>query len=363
MYAASLFLLLIYGQECVGGDMRTWFGTLFLAFFFAAGVQAQSASENVKVGFLLDSLRVERWQTDVDAFQKRAHELGAETLVENADGNDALQYEQAKKLLDAGARVLVVIAHDTNQAGHIVSLANEKHVPVISYDRLIPNSDIALYVGINYKEVGRLQAEYLTRLVPKGNFVLLEGSPSDINAHLLRVGQKEVLQPLIDRGDVKLLGDFWCTDWNPVEAYRQVATLLTANHGPLDAIVASNDGTATGAVEALEENHLAGKVFLSGQDADLAAVLRLLQGTQAMTIYKPVTSIATQGAEAAVALARGQQPNSNGTVPSGNRKIPAILGPIVVVTKHNVMQTVIHDGFQNLDTIKKSLPPEQWPSH
>jgi D-xylose transport system substrate-binding protein len=342
--------------------MRTWFGALLLVFSFTPRIQAQSGSDSVKVGFLLDSLRVERWQTDVDAFQKRAHELGAETLVENADGNDAVQYEQAKKLLDAGVKSLVVIAHDTNQAGRIVSLANDRHVPVLSYDRLIPNSDVALYVGINYREVGRLQAEYLTRLAPKGNYILLEGSPADINAHFLRVGQKEVLQPLIDRGDIKLLGDFWCTDWNPVEAYRQVTTLLTANHSPIDAIVASNDGTATGAVQALEENHLAGKVFLSGQDADLAAVLRLLQSTQAMTIYKPVTSIATQGAEAAVALARGQQPKTNGMVPSGTRKIPAILGPIVVVTKHNIMQTVIHDGFQNLDTIKKSLPPEQWPT-
>jgi D-xylose transport system substrate-binding protein len=341
--------------------MRASFPALLLAFFLAPGVQAQSGSDSVKIGFLLDSLRIERWQTDVNVFQKRAHELGAETLVENADGNDAVQFEQAKKLLDAGVRALVVVAHDTTQASRLVALANERHVPVVAYDRLIPNSDIALYVGTNYKEVGRLQAEYLTRLAPKGNFILLEGSPADINAHLLRVGQKEVLQPLIDRGDIKLLGDFWCTDWSPIEAYKQVATVLTTNHAAIDAIVASNDGTATGAVQALEENHLSGKVFLSGQDADLEAVLRLLQGTQAMTIYKPVSSIAEQAAEAAVALARGQQPKVNGTVPSGTRKVPAMLGPIVVVTKHNIMQTVIHDGFQNLDTIKKTLPPNQWP--
>ena len=342
--------------------MRTWFGALLLVFCFAPGMQAQSAPAKVKVGFLLDSLKVERWQTDVDIFQKRVHELGAEILLENAEGNDEVQFQQAKKLLDAGVGSLVVVAHDTRKAMSIVSLANDRHVPVLSYDRLIPNSDIAFYVGINSQEVGRLQAEYLTRLAPKGNYILLEGSPADINAHLIRVGQKEVLQPLIDRGDIKLAGDFWCTDWSSVEAYKQIATLLAANHNPIDAIVASNDSTATGAVQALEENRLAGKVFLSGQDADLAAVLRLLQGTQAMTIYKPVTTLATQGADAAVALARGQQPKANGTIPSGSRKIPAILGPVVVVTKHNIMQTVIHDGFQNLDTIKKSLPPEQWPA-
>ena len=338
------------------------FGVLVLFFSLSSVIQAQSSGEPVKVGFLLDSLKVERWQTDVNTFQKRGRELGAEVLVENADGDDALQFQQAKKLLDEGVKSLVVVAHDTRKADRIVSLANEKHVPVISYDRLIPNSDIAFYVGINSQEVGRLQAEYLTRLAPRGNYILLEGSPADINAHLLRVGQKEVLQPLIDRGDIKLVGDFWCKDWDTLEAYRQVAEFLSTNHGQVDAIVASNDGTATGAVQALEENHLAGKVFVSGQDADLVAVLRMLQGTQAMTIYKPVISMASQGAEVAVAFARGQQPNATGTISSAGRKIPAILAPAIVVTKHNIMQTVIHDGFQNLDTIKKSLPPEQWPT-
>ena len=338
------------------------FGALLLFLSLSPVTQAQSSGETVKVGFLLDSLKVERWQTDVNVFQKRAHELGTEVLVENADGDDELQFQQATKLLDAGVKSLVLVAHDTKKAVRLVNLANEKHVPVISYDRLIPDSDIAFYVGINSSEVGRLQAEYLTQLAPHGNYILLEGSPADINAHLLRFGQNEVLQPLIGRGDIKLVGDFWCKDWDPLEAYRQVATLLATNHPPIDAIVASNDGTATGAVQALEENHLAGKVYVSGQDADLVAVLRLLQGTQAMTIYKPVMSMASQAAEAAVAFARGQQPKATGTISSGDRKIPAILSPAIVVTKHNIMQTVIHDGFQNLDTIKKSLPPEQWPT-
>lgn len=322
---------------------------------------AQKSTETVKVGFLLDSLKVERWQTDVDVFEKRVRQLGAEPLVVNPDGDDEVQLQQANKLLDAGVKALVLVAHDTEKAKRIVELANTRHVPVICYDRLIVDSNIALYVGINSREVGRLQAEYLTRLAPHGNYILLEGSMADINSHLIRFGQNEILQPLIGRGDIKLVGDVWCKDWDPLEAYKQVSAILAANHGPIDAIVASNDGTATGAVQALEENHLAGRVYVSGQDADLAAVLRLLQGTQAMTIYKPVISQAAQGAEAAVALARGQPPHTSDSILSGSRRIPAILGPAVVVTKYNLMQTVIHDGFQNLDTIKKSLPPEQWP--
>lgn len=324
-------------------------------------LRAQSTAETVKVGFLLDSLKVERWQTDVNAFEKRAGELGATTLLENADGNDGLQFEQAKKLLDAGIKSLVIVAHDTNAAVRIVALAKQKNVPVLSYDRLIRNSDIDFYVGANYHEVGRLQAEYVTRLAPRGNYVLLEGSPADINAHLIREGQKEVLQPLIDRGDIKLVGDVWCTDWDPVEAYKHVLAIIATNHGQINAILASNDGTATGALQALQENQLAGKVFLSGQDADLVAVLRLLQDTQTMSIYKPVVSIADHAAEVAVALARGEKPKATGSISVGDHKVPAIFGRVVVLTKYNIMQTVIADGFQNLDTIKKSLPPEQWP--
>jgi len=324
--------------------------------------QAQSsAPPALKIGYLLDSLKIERWQTDVNTFQKRATELGAETLVETADGNDDVQFQQAQKLLDAGVKSLVIVAHDTSKAVRIVALAKEKDVPVISYDRLIRDASIALFVGVNYHEVGRLQAKYLTELAPKGNFVLLEGSPADINAHLLREGQEEVLQPLVEHGDIKIVGDVWCTDWSPLEAYTHMAEIITKSQGQVDAIVASNDGTATGALQALEENKLAGKVVVSGQDADLVAILRLLQGTQSMTVYKPVLSLASLAADAAVALANGQKPKSTSTISTGDRKVPAILGSAVVVTKYNILQTVIKDGFQNLDTIKKSLPPEQWP--
>ena len=341
--------------------MRKVLGALVLLLCCSTFLQAQSAPEKFKIGFLLDSLKIERWQSDVNSFEKRAKELGAEALVETAEGDDELQLQQAKKLLDAGVKSLVVVAHDTSRAARIVSLAKEKHVPVICYDRVIPDGDISFFVGLNAEEIGRLQAEYLTRLAPRGNYVLLEGSPADINAHLLRTGQKKVLQPFIDRGEIKIVGDVWCTNWDPTEAYKHVQAILAKSNNQVDAIVASNDGTATGAAQALEDNHLAGKVYLSGQDADLVAVLRLLQGTQSMTIYKPLLALSAQAADAAVALGRGQQPKATGTIMAGDRKIPAILGPAIVVTKHNIMQTVIKDGFQNLNTIKQSLPPEQWP--
>jgi D-xylose transport system substrate-binding protein len=328
------------------------------------GPQAQQKSSGdppLKIGFLMDSLKVERWQTDRDAFQKRAKELGAEVLVEAAEGDDALQFEQAYKLLNSGIKALVIVAHDTNEAVRIVASARAKNVPVISYDRLIRNSNIDFFVGADAEIIGELQASTLVKAAPIGNYVLIGGSPADPTATLLRAGQMKILKPLIDRGDIKLFADVWARDWLPIEAYTHTIEVIEAFQGNITAIVASDDGTAGGAIQALQDHGLAGKVLVSGQDADLAAIIRILDGTQTMTIYKPVALEARQAAEAAVSLAKGEAVHSSASIPNGNRNVPAFFVPPVVVTKDNVMQTVIKDGFQNLDTIEKSLPPEKWP--
>ena len=331
------------------------------AFVFAASANAQSSSEKPKIGFLVDSLKIERWQTDFQSFQKRAQELGAEVVMEDADGNDDQMFKQARKLIDQHVKALVLVPHDTDKAVRIVELAKSKSVPVLSYDRLIRNSDINFYVGADVIAIGEMQANALLAVAPKGNYVLLEGSPSDINAHLLLDGQKKALKPFVDRGDVKIVAEVWCADWNPSEAYAHIADVLDKNHKQVAAIVASNDGTAGGAIQALEEAKLDGKVAVSGQDADLAAIIRILKGTQSMTVYKPIGSIAAQAADAAVALANGQKPAASASVPNGKLDVPAVVGPTIAVNKDNISQTVIKDGFQNLNTIKNSLPPSQWP--
>jgi D-xylose transport system substrate-binding protein len=174
-------------------------------------------------------------------------------------------------------------------------------------------------------------------------------------------GQKKALKPFVDRGDIKIVAEVWCPDWKPLEAYTRVTDVIAKNHGQIDAIVASNDGTAGGAVQALEENKLDGKVAVSGQDADLAAIIRILKGTQTMTVYKPLASLASQAAEAAVALANGQPPKSTGSISNGKRSVPAIFGPVIAVNKLNVNSTVIKDGFQNISSIRQALPPDKWP--
>ncbi|MGA2483169.1 MAG: substrate-binding domain-containing protein [Candidatus Acidiferrales bacterium] len=315
----------------------------------------------LKIGFSIDTLKIERWQTDVAQFQKRAQELGAKVLVEDAEGSDDVQFRQAQKLIGSGINVLVLVAHDTDKAARIVRAAKARHVPVLCYDRLVRNSDVDFYVGFDNFAVGKLQAAALTQLAPKGNYVLIGGSPVDFNAKAAREGQMAVLKPLIDRGDIKIVSDFWVTDWNPLEAYVQMGGALDSTKGDVTAVVASNDGTAGGAVQGLENYKLAGKVLVSGQDADLAAIVRIFDGTQTMTVYKPLGNAAKQAAEIAVRLARGRRVKAASSVSNGAKKVPAILLPTIAVTKENVVQTVIKDGFQNLDTIKQNLPKEKWP--
>jgi D-xylose transport system substrate-binding protein len=334
---------------------------IFCSFSVLQAQDKQTPSGNLKIGFLMDSLKIERWQTDLDKFQKRAAELGAEVLVETAEGDDELQLQQAQKLLAAGVKALVLVPHDAEKAVRIVSAAKAKKVPLLCYERLVRNPEVSFFIGVDASAVGNLQAISLSRLAPKGNYVLIGGSPSDSNARILHDGQMMVLKPLVDRGDIKIVSDTWTKDWDPSEAYAHMSAAIDSAKGDITAVVASNDGTAGGAIQALEEHKLAGKVLVSGQDADLAAIIRILDGTQTMTVYKPLGSQAALAAEAAVAWAKGATIKTTAALTIGNKTIPATLLAPVVVTKDNVKETVIKDGFQNLETIQKSLPKEKWP--
>lgn len=312
---------------------------------------AKAPGSKIKIGFSMDTLKEERWQKDRDLFVKRAEELGAEVIVQSADGNDETQINQAQALLLQGIDVLVVIPHNADVAGAIVEAANERNVRVISYDRLIRNSSPDLYISFDNEKVGELQAKYLLDRAPKGNYILIGGAPTDNNAKMLRAGQMKILQPSIDRGDIKVVADQWAKDWLAEEALKHTENALTQNQNDIVAVVASNDSTAGGAVQALLQKGLAAKVFVSGQDADLAALQRVVAGTQSMTVYKPVSQLATKAAEAAVALAKGEKPQTDKTVNNGRVDVPFIYLEPIPVDKDNVDATVIKDGYQQRDAV------------
>lgn len=308
-------------------------------------------TEALRVALLMDTLGQERWQRDRDLFVARAKERGAEVLVEAAEGDSARQLAQAQSMLDKGVKVLVVVPHDAQRAADIVEAAKARKVPVISYDRLIWDADIDLYVSFDNVRVGEMQAQYLASRAPKGNYVLIGGAPTDHNAQQLRDGQMNVLKPAVDRREIRIVSSEWATDWSPTEARRLTEDALKRTRNQVVAVVASNDVTAGGAIEALAAANLAGKVLVSGQDAELAAARRIVEGTQAMTVYKPVRALARLAADAAVALAKSEDVPTATTVNNGRHDVPAMLLSPIPVDKETIDGTLIHDGFHTREAV------------
>ncbi|HEX7086195.1 MAG TPA: substrate-binding domain-containing protein [Vicinamibacterales bacterium] len=308
------------------------------------------AADRTTVGLVFDTLREERWERDRDLFVARAHELGVEVAVRSADGDAERQHALAGELLATGVDALVIVPTDLDRAGAIVRDAAARGVPVVSYDRLIRNADVALYVSFDNVKVGRLQAEALLEVRPSGRYVLLGGSPTDHNARLVRDGQLAVLQPAIDAGRIRIVADRWVPGWDPERAAQAVSEVLRQTRD-IQAIVASNDSTASGAVEALTKARLAGRVAVSGQDADLAACQRIIEGTQTMTVYKPLRPLARMAAGAAVSLARGETVDSLVKVNNGLKDVPARLLDPIAVDRTNIDVTVIADGYHSREAV------------
>jgi D-xylose transport system substrate-binding protein len=305
---------------------------------------AHADAKNPKIGFSIDDLRVERWTRDRDFFNAEAEKLGAKVFVQSADASEQRQIAQIENLISRGVDVLVIVPYNATVLNNAIREAKKAKIKVLSYDRLILNADIDAYISFDNAKVGELQAQGVVALKPKGNYYLLGGAPTDNNAKMLREGQMKVLQPLVDKGDIKIVGKQWVKDWSAAEAMTIVENALTANGNKIDAIVASNDGTAGGAIQALTAQKLGGKVPVSGQDADLAAVKRVIAGTQAMTVYKPLKLIAAEAAKLAVQLVRNEKPAYNSSYENGMKKVDTLLLKPIPLTKANV-NLLVEDGF------------------
>ena len=322
-----------------------------------AATSNTAAGKKIRIGFAMDALKQERWQKDRDLFLKRAEELGAEVLLQTADGSDDAQMKQVESLLTQGIDVLVIVPHNAEVAGAMVEMAKKQNVPVISYDRLVRNSEPDLYVSFDNERVGELQAKVLFEKQPKGNYLLIGGAPTDNNAALLRKGQLNILKAAIDSGDIKIVADQWAKEWLAEEALKHTENALTQSDNKIDAVVVSNDGTAGGVIEALKAQGLAGKVLVSGQDAELFALQRILAGTQTMTVYKPISRLAPAAVEAAIALAKREKLNTTRTVNNGRIDVPSLLIEPIPIQRDNI-DTVINDGFQKREDVYKNQKPQ-----
>ena len=348
-----LVVLALIAGACVSGTQQSSNGPR----------KKKGPNEKIKIGFSMDTLKEERWQRDKDLVEKHANEIGAELNVQVANGSDSEQIKQAENMLTQGVDVLIVAPHNGEIAASIVEAAHKQGVPVISYDRLIKNADVDLYISHQVVKMGEMQAKYLLDHLNKkpANFVIVGGSPTDNNALLLHQGQMNILKPAEASGDIKIVADEYAKEWQASAALNIVENALTRTNNQVDAVVASNDGTARGAIQALEGQHLAGKVLVSGQDADLASLKLIVEGKQTMTIYKPIQPLAYGAVDAAVKLARGETVTTTETIDNGFKKVPAILLEPGAVDRNNLTSTLVKDGYHTLQEICAGLPPEKCP--
>jgi len=304
----------------------------------------------VVIGFSMGTTREERWFKDRDLFIQRAQELGAGVIVTLSDYDAAKQILQIENLVSQGVDVIVVIPADSEKIKSAIDEANKAGVKVIAYDRLITNSKIDLYISFDNVKVGDLEASSVLAATSRGNFAYIGGSPTDNNASLLKEGTMNLLSPKIANGDINLVIDTFIPDWKPEEAYKMIKEYLSSGK-KLDAVIAANDGLASGVIQALREKGLDGKVSVSGQDAELSATQRIIAGTQMATVYKPIKSLAYKAAEIAVTLANDQVPETNSSINNGEIDVPSYFLEPILVDKTNMIETIIKDGYHTYNEV------------
>jgi D-xylose transport system substrate-binding protein len=302
-----------------------------------------------KIGLLMDSYVIDRWYIDQKLFSDRIKELGGECIVEMPHGDPDEQVKLGRKLIASKVDVLVIVPTDRIKAAAIVQAAKDANIPVIAYDRMIDSNDLTLYISYNNLNVGKLQAQYAVNKMPQGNYLLLNGPESDMNAISFREGQRLVLQPYIKNQKIKIIGDFVLSSWSELEALMKTDEFLSSQTEKPDVIIAANDAIATGAIQSLPTD-LSGKVVVTGQDAEKTAVKHIIAGSQTMTIYKPIKALAYQAAESAIKIAKKENVASLKTK-IGSHDVRAILLEPMVVDKNNYKETVVKDGHVNLSEV------------
>jgi len=332
---AALLLFSLLAAGCTGGGART-----------AAAVQPT-------IALLLPESKTARYETqDRPRFERRVRELcrACPILYANANQDAAAQLSQAEAAMSNGADVLVLDPVDSAAAGGIVAAAKAKGVPVVSYDRLVLEADVDYYVSFDNERVGELQARALVDRLrelgrERGSLVMINGSPTDNNASLFKRGAHRV----IDGSGLRVGAEYDTPDWSPDRAQQQMEQAITKlGRAAVAGVYAANDGTAGGAVAAMKAAGIGDLPPVTGQDAELAGIQRILAGEQYMTVYKAIAPEAEAAAELAVALGRREPPPDglvNASVDNRLRLVPSVLLVPVVVRKETVKTTVMADDF------------------
>jgi D-xylose transport system substrate-binding protein len=319
-----------------------------LAFVGHAGAQGKT------VGVSWSNFQEERWKTDEAAIKGAISAAGGKYISADAQSSAQKQLADIESLIAQGANALIVLAQDSSAIAPAVQKAVDEGIPVVGYDRLIENPN-AFYITFDNKEVGRMQARAVFAAKPSGNYAFIKGSSADPNADFLFSGQMEVLKDALAGGKIRNAGEAYTDGWLPANAQKNTEQILTKANNKVDAVVASNDGTAGGAIAALAAQGLAGSVPVSGQDGDHAALNRIALGTQTVSVWKDARELGKKAAQIAILLAGGAKMGEvPGTVKfsGGPKKVEMnslFLAPIPI-TRDN-LDVVIEAGWIKKDEV------------
>jgi len=346
----------------------------------ASPVQAQA---KIKVGLSFSDFATERWPNENKLMTSLLQAKGYDVVSQQANQDPKLQNDQIETMITQGVKAIIVVAQDGDAAATAADDAAKAGVKVIAYDRLIKSTNIAAYLSFNNTAVGNAQAQgVLTALGIKSatdtgkwtkanpvRLVKLGGSKTDNNAILFRQGQDQILQPYVDAGIIKVVADQWVENWDPANAEKDMENILTAANNGIDAVVASNDGTALGALQAMAAQKLAGTVPISGQDATATGCNSIVKGELTVSIFKDIRLLSPLAVDLADNLIQGKAVAdmksytmaelTNDKTKTGN--VQAVFLPVVQVTKDNVYDVVVKSGFQSYDDVYKDIPADKAP--
>lgn len=336
---------------------------LFIVVIFVWGISEMRKQtskevvvENEKplVGLCIDTMVIERWQKDRDIFVSKATEAGFEVIALNANENNTKQIEQIHYLIDKKADVIVIIPYDKDGLKEVISEAKKAGIIVIAYDRLILDANVDAYVSFDNEKVGEYMAGYLLQKVNKGNYVIINGSPKDYNSIMFNNGYNNVLKPARDRGVITVVKEVWAEDWREDVAYDTVNSLLKEGV-TIDGIIGANDRLAEGAISALSEYGLAGTIPVVGHDADISACQRIVEGTQLMTVYKPIKTLAEGTVELIVKMLEDERVEFNEHINDGKYDVPFVKFQVIPVNANNMRETIVKDQFHNEEDIYRNI--------
>jgi len=328
--------------------------------------QKSDKEHQLTIGFSIATATfiIERWNKDLKVFTGAAKELGADVIVQLSAGGIKEQISQINYMMKQNIDILVVIAHDTELIAGVIRQVKDAGIPVIAYDRLIQGVPLDAYISFDSKEVGRQFGEALLGAVPKGRYLVVNGSVHDVNSFDISTGLHEIIDPAIQKGNVQLVKEIWLNEWSFDEALEKIGAIFDESMD-FNAIACGNDAIAGSAIQLLSERRLAGKIAVVGQDADLSACQRIVEGTQLMTVYKPIGKIGIRAAALAVALARKVH-GGNVEIPPPDKlldnhsgtMVPSYLEKSTAIFKNNIDE-VIQDGFHSHDDVFRNVEVAQ----